>query len=547
MSLKPRMVEPIPELTARIAQAAFPKGNLYMRMRDEFGTIFADDQFSALFPHRGQPALAPWRLALVTLMQFVENLSDRQAVTMVSSRLDWKYALSLELEDPVFDASVLCEFRLRLLEGEAEAQLFETLLSAFAERQLLKTRGRQRTDSTHVLAAVRALNRLETIGETLRHALNVVAEAAPEWLSGVAPDAWFDRYGKRMEAYRLPKGKQERAALAVSIGEDGFALLASLAHAPEALAILPAVRTLRRVWVQQFLREGDQVRLRDESNTPPGAKVIRSPYDEEARLSVKRDTVWTGYKVHLTETCDADTPHLITDVQTIEATTPDSAATPLVQRALAEADRLPSEHLVDEGYTQAEHFATSKQLQIDLVGPVACDPSWQHKSGLGYGLSCFAIDWEGQRVTCPAGNTSQRWFRVRNARKGWYLRITFAAQDCNACALRSGCTRSKTGRSLYLHPREEHEMLHARRQEQQTSTFRQRYAARAGIEGTLSEGIRSHGLRIARYVGQAKLHLQHLAVAAAMNFCRVFDWLTDTPLATTRKSRFARLRPAAVS
>src|SRR5215203_5881457 len=181
MCLHPRPVDPVPEETARIARAAFPKGTPYMAMRDALGAIFEDEDFADLFPRRGQPAMAPWRLALVTVMQFAEGLSDRQAADAVRARIDWKYALSLELTDPGFDASVLCEFRSRLVEGGEEELLLESLLARFRERGLLKARGRQRTDSTHVLGAIRALNRLALVGETMRHALEVLSAVAPAW------------------------------------------------------------------------------------------------------------------------------------------------------------------------------------------------------------------------------------------------------------------------------------------------------------------------------------------------------------------------------
>jgi transposase len=158
-----------------------------MRMRDELGTIYHDHLFAHLFPARGQPVEAPWRLALTTVMQFAEGLSDRQAADAVRSRIDWKDALSLELTDPGFDHTVLREFRTRLVTGQAEQLLLETLLTQVRERGLLKVRGRQRTDSTHVLAAIRVLNRLELVGETLRHALNSLAVAAPDWLRAHAP------------------------------------------------------------------------------------------------------------------------------------------------------------------------------------------------------------------------------------------------------------------------------------------------------------------------------------------------------------------------
>ncbi|MFI3187219.1 MAG: transposase, partial [Methylococcaceae bacterium] len=199
MSLHSSLIEPVPGQTAQIAHAAFPKGSPYLILRDELGTIYSDDEFSTLFPACGQPAFPPWRLALVTILQFREGLSDRQAADAVRARIDWKYLLGLELADPGFDFSILCEFRSRLIAGKAEMQLLEGLLDLCRQLGLLKARGRQRTDSTHVLASVRVLGRLELIGETLRAALNEIASIAPEWLDGVAPKAWYDRYSRRVE------------------------------------------------------------------------------------------------------------------------------------------------------------------------------------------------------------------------------------------------------------------------------------------------------------------------------------------------------------
>ena len=210
MSLRPQVVYLVPEETARVARAAFPKGNVYMRMHDELGMFYQDLQFVPLFSTRGQPAEAPARLALVLVMQFAENLTDRQAADAVRSRLDWKFALGLELTDPGFDYSVLSEFRSRLITGEAEDLLLDTMLDHFKARGLIKPRGRQRTDSTHVLAAIRSLNRLELVGRTLQHALNVLAQEVPDWLvAQISPD-WFDRYSRQLDEYRLPKSEPER-------------------------------------------------------------------------------------------------------------------------------------------------------------------------------------------------------------------------------------------------------------------------------------------------------------------------------------------------
>ena len=200
----------IPADTSRVAMAIFPAGNRIMRIRDTLGPLCQTADFAPLFPTLGQPARDPARLALVTVLQFLEGLSDRQAADHVRRCIDWKYALALPLEDPGFDASVLSEFRTRLITGQAEHVLFETLLIRLQERGLLKARGRQRTDSTHVLAAIRTLHRLTCVGETVRYALNDLATVAPDGLQRQITPDWFDRYRHRLEDYRLPSTQAER-------------------------------------------------------------------------------------------------------------------------------------------------------------------------------------------------------------------------------------------------------------------------------------------------------------------------------------------------
>ncbi len=271
MSLQPTKDFTIPEQTVQVARAVFVKGNRYMAMRDELGAVFDDEQFAAFYPRRGQPAEAPWRLALVTLMQFAENLTDRQAAEAVQSRIDWKYALALELTDPGFHYSVLCEFRNRLIASGAEALLFEALLTLFKEKGLLTERRRQRTDSTHILAAVHRLNRIELVGEALYHALDVLAQVAPAWLRVEVPGEWFERYGQRPTSFRLPRAEAERLALAEQIGGDGWHLLSQVwaESAPAYLRQVPAVETLRRIWVQNYYWQEDQLHWRDEKSYPP--------------------------------------------------------------------------------------------------------------------------------------------------------------------------------------------------------------------------------------------------------------------------------------
>src|SRR5437764_2362744 len=212
MSLHPHLIAPVPAETARVARAAFPKGHPYLTFREALGTIFQDEDFASLYAQTGQPGFTPWRLALVTIMPFRENLADRQAAEAVLARIDWKYLLSLELTDPGFDFSVLSEFRDRLLAGSAEELLLDKLLERCRALGLLKARGRQRTDSTHVRAAIRVLNRLALVAETLRAARNALATVAPAWLQGLAPLAWDERYRRRIEETRLPPGQAKRDA-----------------------------------------------------------------------------------------------------------------------------------------------------------------------------------------------------------------------------------------------------------------------------------------------------------------------------------------------
>jgi transposase len=343
----------IPEATAQAAHAAFPKGHMYLCLRDELGPIYANPDFAHLFPTHGQPALAPARLALVTVMQMVDGLSDVEAADAVRDRLSWKYALALDLDDPGFDASVLCDFRTRLLAGGAEYVLLDALLTRLVDHGLLKARGRQRSDSTQVLASIRTLTRLMVVGETLRAALNAIARVAPAWVQALSPPAWFARYRRRVEEERLPGAKPERAALAATIGADGVHVLQAVygPTAPADLAALPAVEILRQVWLQQYYAPdaNGQSRWRGAEDTPPSAQLIHSPYDLEARDCTKHDRHWVGYKTHITATGDADRPHLITQVETTLATVPDGKAPDLIHTALAAKALLPSDHLLDRG------------------------------------------------------------------------------------------------------------------------------------------------------------------------------------------------------
>jgi transposase len=244
MSLPASSHDVIPQQTLQRARAAFPKGNPYMRMPDALGPIYKHAPCAALFSPTGRPAEAPAQLALLPVMPFAEGLSEAPAAEAVRARIDWTYALALERTDPGFDASVRCECRQRLITGQAERLLFETMWTLFREQKFLKATGRQRTDSTPVWAAIQSLHRLECVGEALRQALNVLATAAPAGLPSWVPAAWFDRYRRRFAEYRLPPERPARSALAEHMGTDAPPCLATGAprHRDLAAGVAAAVR-----------------------------------------------------------------------------------------------------------------------------------------------------------------------------------------------------------------------------------------------------------------------------------------------------------------
>ncbi len=549
MSLHPEPIGEVPAETARVSRAAFPKGTLVTRLRDEFSALYQDEDFRRFYPTRGQPGLAPWRLALVTVFQFLEQLSDRQAADAVRGRIDWKYALGLELTDPGFHFSVLTEFRARLVAGGAEHLLLDTMLERFKARGLVKARGKQRTDSTHVLGAVHDLHLLELVAETLRAALDDLAAAVPDWLREVAQPAWFERYGRRIEDYRLPKRREEREALALVVGADGFALLGALdaQGAPAEARAVPMVQTLRDVWQVHYGRDGDgRPRWRPAAELPPVGERLQSPYDPEMHYSTKRQMEWSGYKVHVTETCDEDAAHLVTHVKACPAMEQDMTSTAEIHERLAAKGLLPAEHFVDSAYIDAGLLVSSQRDHgVSLEGPV-----WgvanQYARGPGFGQRDFAIDWDGERVTCPRGKTSVTWRAGRGDADAPRIQAMFSRTDCGACADRALCTPSKDARrSIYFHQRPEYEALNAARARMDDPAWKRRYRVRAGIEGTLSQGVRAFGMRRSRYIGLAKTGLQQVCTAAAMNVSRIVNWLDGRPRAKTRVTRFAALAQAA--
>ena len=517
----------------------------------------------------------------MTVLQRAEKLTDRLAADAVRMRIDWKYLMGLPLDDPGFDDSVLSEFRGKVADAGLEQVALDALLDRLAADELVGEGGKQRTDSTHVVAAVAALNRLELAGESVRAALEALAAAHPGWLEQrVCVSDFARRYGTPMTSWRPPASQAQRDKLAIAYARDGYALLEAV-YAPSSPAWLreiPAVQTLRQVLLQNYTRiigpGGREVVRRREKEPegdglPHGKARIASPYDTDARWGVKRDAFWLGYKLHVTETCDDAPPcgcghsagggpqacpdaaghardcasqafpNLITHVETTDATVPDSQMTAVIDDGLAGKNLTPARQYVDSGYLSAE-LAVSELARhgVALVGPLLADTSAQARAGKGYARADFAMDYAAGAVTCPQGKTSASWNPCTQRGKDAIV-VQFSVSDCGPCPARELCTKGKR-RQLTLPPRGLAEAQAAARAAEKTTSFQADYARRAGIEGTMHQAT-AHGARRARYRGLAKTRLDHVYMACALNVLRLEAYWNGTPLDRRRTSHLARL------
>jgi transposase len=522
MTLRERDPGEMPEDIRAIGERVLASGDVYRVIGERLADIVRDEQFAALYEPTGRRSVWPSVLALVTLFQFVEDLPDREAARAVAVRLDWKYALHLPLGYAGFDFSCLSYFRRRLVEHERSRLVFEAVLERVRALGFLKKRGKQRTDSLGVVGAVRELGQVELVSEALRLALRALGTVAPAWVEQAIPAAYRAHYLERRSDYRLTA--EERRAELVRVGQDGAWLLDRLgAEDAAALRALPEVATMATIWQQRYERADGALRWRD--RTVDATELVVTPHDPGVRIGQKRGHAWWGDKVHVTETIaappDPDAPadpadrvRFITDVTTGPAPSGDGQALGEIRARLTERDLLMDEQVVDSGYVSGKHLAESEAAGVDLVGPPLADTSPN-----GFKLADFAIDRDACRAVCPAGQTATKWADRTERDGSRAVHIQFPAAACAACPLRPQCTTAKGGRSLSLS--EHHARLQARRAEARTPAFRARLATRAGIEATLSELVRAHGLRRHRYRGDAKRHAEHLLKAAACNLKRL--------------------------
>jgi transposase len=515
MSLQNDWRMEIPDDTARVGREILEENNPYRLVGDRVNAFLRLKDFVGLYSELGRGAICPIILSLITLFQFLENIPDRVAANWAVTRMDWKYALHLPLTWTGFDYSNLSNFRTRLIEHGEERLVFEKVLEWVRSLGFVKKHGKQRTDSTHIIACVERLGRLELAWETLRTALRAIKKGAPRWYGEVIPAAFDQAYAERQSDWRL--NKEEVKAKMKEAGGDGFWLLDRLDEsAPEEVLGLAEVETLRQVWEQQFERKEESGKVTVRKPPIKGKGVIQTPHDRDARWAEKRGEDWVGYRLQVSETAEDDVrKQFITDIEVVDANDDDSEVVDGIQERLIERHLKPEEHYVDRGYVSGPNLAHSADRNIELMGLALSDTSRKPE---GYKQSDFEIDMDGQRAICPEGKTAEKWY-ARPQPDGHVGADVQFRDQCEGCLARAQCAPGKSGRTLSISPY--HEQLKERRVEQETEAFREKMKRRSAIEGTISELTRKHGMRRTRYRGKGRTRLQALFTGAAANLKRL--------------------------
>ena len=526
MSLKPIDSQRSFYHTDYLCGDLFGPANRYRLFREKIWPKLLElgPKLSSLYcEDNGRPAVDPVRLAGVTLLQFMEKVADRAATEHVVYHLGWKYALDLELTYEGFHPTVLVYFRDRLEEKKAERVIFDGVVELLIELGLVKRKGKQRLDSTHILGYVKEMSRLECAMETLRLALEDLEQ---EVGGSKRPEFWerlWVLYVQSQLDWRL--GKTERDRRYRQCGQDMGELLKWMDTHQAKLGELEAVKLLRRVFEEQF--EVVEGKLQPTLKRP--SRAVCNPHDPDAHYAEKRKKQWVGYKVHVVESVEPSEPakrkgepaeHFITEMLTTEAAQDEMAG-------LAEALKREQEHheiepqatYADAGYVTENTLSQAEQNGMELLGPTRPDP---HKGP--YNADAFHVDIEKRQAVCPQGNVSTQCSRIRDSYMGTeYYRIEWASQ-CDSCPVQKQCTRSKSGRRILVVGLR-HDLVEKRREEMRKTEFSKGMHPRNGIEGTHSELVRGHGLRRTKYRGLSRVGLSHYFMGAACNVKRYLNLL----------------------
>ncbi len=505
----------IPQEISRWGKKHLKNNNLYRIIGDQLLSFICVDEFTSMYSNTGRPSINPIILSLVTLFQFLEDIPDRVAAEYVVTRLDWKYALHIPMDDPGFHYSDLCNFRKRLAEHGKESLLFDQLLKKIESLGFLKKRKYQRTDSTHVLALVSELSRLENLSESLRVSLKAIHKLDPTFYKMTIPTLYREHWSVSHSDYQMTESQRKEAL--DRVGQDIHWLLSFLKINKESFLRLPELEVLKTLFHQQFtLQDSPQgsqkVRLKDKAET--GKDKIQSPHEPEARYSEKRGKFWVGYKAHITETAnEKGEVNFITDITTTNSCEQDNETLPEIQKKLEANDLKPEQQFTDKGYVTGNNLSKSDEENIQLMG----EASQLNNKGL-FTADDFTVDYQTMTATCPAECTSISWKERESGNNKGDIQVRFGDQ-CNHCPLKEKCTTGKRGRRLRLSSH--YPILRKRREESKTDAFKELMKRRPPVEGTISEMVRAHGLRTSRYRGMVKTHFQGLMIGTAVNLKRL--------------------------
>lgn len=484
-------------------------------LRPQLESLYCEDN--------GRPGIDPVIMAGVTLLQYMEKAPDRVAAGHVVFHLGWKYALDLELTYRGFHPTVLVYFRDRLEENKAERVIFDCVLELLVELGLVKKKGKQRLDSTHILGYVKEMSRLECAVETLRLALEALEQEVPRAERAEFWGRLWALYVQSELNWRLSKAERESRYRQCGQDMQEFIQWVEANH-PE-LGELEAVKLLRRVFCEQFEVVGGV--LQPTKRRPP--RSVQNPHDPDAHYADKGKKQWVGYKVHVVESVDPSEPvkvkgeptdNFITEILTTEAAQDEMAGlAEALKRQQNQHEIKPEALYADGGYVTEKTLTEAEQGGMELLGPTRPDP---HPGP--YNADAFSVDIEKQQAICPQGNVSTQWSRIRDAYMGTeYYRIEWGNQ-CDSCPVQKQCTRSKSGRRILVVGLR-HDLVEKRRKEMREAEFSKNMHPRNGIEGTHSELVRGHGLRRTKYRGLSRVSLSHYLMGAACNVKRYLNLL----------------------
>ena len=502
--------------SAHIVMKDFLKPSDPMQMfSKELFPIFNDESFEDCYSDVGRNGRSPSFLAMVTLLQWKESLSDDETVKAVNTRLDWKIALHLEVAaKDIFEASTLCVFRKRLIENDKMCIIFDTLLNQIKKKGFIRDHAKQRIDATHV---VKHLNRISTTDLLYRAVKWVVIEigkADPEYYNKIIPDDIQERYSKDFSSFGL--SKEKRGDRQAEIVEDGFRIKRIIQDNPaETLKELKQLVIMETIFSENVIirikEVGDKEFIEVEEIVTP-KQTIFTPDDPTLKLGKKGKTSWVGEKWHVVETAEKGEVNFIVGMIQQAANENDNKILPKLKEMNDEMGLKPDKTYADTNYISRTAIMEFEERGERLMGYVQKDTSAKPE---GFKLEDFKIDMDTLTAICPKGIKSEK--HIKNG--GSNHSIIFPKNECMVCSFFKDCVTGKQKKRVLVVGKG-YGYFRKRRDEQKTAEFKSEMSVRAQVEGTISESVRFHGLRKIKYKGTEGRQFQYLMTGAAVNFKR---------------------------